>query len=236
MVLMQGKRLYGYMANLEESVRQNKPQSDVWEKIKNDEEKANIFISAMHNYAVGAAMFLSEKFDFSEYKRLLDIGGGSGAYSIILALKYDNLHATIFDLASVRKIADTNIEEFKLEKRVKTASGDIMRDELPGNFDIALLSQVIHAYGENDTKKILSSIYKKLQPGGAIIVNEFLLNDDQASPFFPALFSVTMLVESDEGMAYSKKLLRKILEETGFIEISEWQLVGPITTISAKKP
>jgi hypothetical protein len=74
-----------------------------------------------------------------------------------------------------------------------------------------------------------------LQPGGAIIINEFLLNDDEASPLFPALFSVTMLIESDEGMAYSKKLLCKILEEIGFVEISVWQLIGPITTITAKK-
>jgi ubiquinone/menaquinone biosynthesis C-methylase UbiE len=234
MVLMLGSGFENW-ENLKQVILTNSPSSEKGlAKRMEDPKQAEIFTKAMHNNAVGPAMLLSKKFDFSRFKKLLDLGGGSGAFSIILTKEYTNLEATVFELPNVCKVAERYIQEAKAE-RVKTFSGNFLKDEFPENHDIVLLSQIIHSWGAEENKTLLKKVYESLPKEGVIIINEFLLNKDKTGPLFPALFALNMLNGSENGNAYTAEEIKSWLEETGFQYLETIKLTGPISSIISKK-
>jgi 3-hydroxy-5-methyl-1-naphthoate 3-O-methyltransferase len=235
MILMQGTRLYNMWGKLDEAVKNNVPPKDVFDNLQQDNEVAKAFVSAMHNNSIGPAKALAEKIDFSKYNQLLDVGGGSGSYPIILAGQFQNLKAIIFDYKAVCEIAEQFIQSSGLQQRISTTSGDVLFDDLPRGCDVALLAQVIHSYSPDDCKRILKKIYDALTSNGLLIINEFFLADDKQGPLFPALFSVNMLIESQKGKCYSKAEVTSWLEEIGFEGAQSGDLVGPVGFLTARK-
>lgn len=234
MIVMTGTGMSNNWANLKQCILTNSPAAgDLSEHLANT-ETAKEFTRAMHNNAVAPARVLSEKIDFSEYSHLLDLGGGSGVYSIILTKKYSNLKATVFELPFVCEITKEFVEKEKADK-VETVVGDYLKDSLANDFDVALLSQVLHAHSIEDCKFLLKKIYNDMKIGGLVIVNEFLLNENKTGPKFPALFALNMLLISKSGNSYTASEISSWLEEAGFKEIKSMPLAGPVTTITAKK-
>lgn len=199
-----------------------------------DKEQAKIFTKAMHNNAVGPAIVLSRKFDFSKYKKLLDLGGGSGAYSIILTKNYSNLKSTVFDLPNVCEVAEEYIKKTN-SKKVNTFAGDFFKEEFPKGADIVLLSQIIHSFDSDKNKYLLKKIHNYLPQGGLLIINDFLLNEDKTSPLYPTLFALNMLVNSAGGNAYSEEEIKSWIKETGFEYLKTIHLTGPVTSIISKR-
>jgi len=193
-----------------------------------------IFTRAMHNGALDAANVLSEQVDLSNYKNLLDLGGGSGAYSIILTNKNKNLKASVFELPKVCEVANEYIQKLGDKSRIATMSGDYLKDQLPQGFDIVLLSQILHAHSVEDCKELIKKIYDTLPQGGLIIINEFLINSDKTSPVFQALFSLVMFLET-KGSSYTEEEIKAWLTECNFKDIRILPLSGPHTAIIAKK-
>lgn len=233
MVLLLGSGFENW-TNLKEAVLTNKSVSEGLEKRMEDPKKAEIFTKAMHNNAVGPAMILSKKFDFSKFKKLLDLGGGSGAFSIILTKEYSNLEATVFELPNVCKVAEKFIKEATAEK-VKTFSGDFLTDDFPEGNDIALFSQIFHSQGVEKSKTLLKKVYKSLPEKGVVIINEFLLNKDKTGPLFPSLFALNMLISSENGNTYTEEEIKSWLKDVGFEYLETIKLTGPISSIIAKK-
>ena len=194
-----------------------------------------LFTRAMHNNSLGPAKVLAEKLDFSKYNNLLDLGGGSGAFSIELTNKCPNLKATVYELENVCKTVEEYIEKLGNPEKVKTKIGDFLTDELPEGYDIVLLSQILHSHSINDCKKLIKKIYDILPNDGLIIINDFLLNPDKTGPVFPVLFSITMFLASSEGSAYTKEEITSWLKEGNFKDIEIIPLIGPHTAIIAKK-
>lgn len=233
MVIMFGTK--DALKDLKEAVLTDSPViKDLTERME-DTEQAKIFTKAMHSNAMGPAMVLSKKFDFSKYKKLLDLGGGSGAFSIVLSRQYSNLTATVFDLPKVCSVAKGFIKVADMESRVGILDGDFFKDELPEGYDIILISQILHSWSVEENKILLRKVYDSLPNEGVVIINEFLLNEDKTGPLFPALFALNMLVQSDGGNAYTENEIRSWLEEVGFEYLESIKLGGPVTAIVAKK-
>lgn len=194
-----------------------------------------VFTKAMHNNGVQSARLLGEKFDFSNYKNLLDLGGGSGVFSIELTNKYKNLKAMIFELPGVCKTAEEYIDRLGDSSRIKTFAGDFLKDKLQKGFDVVLISQIFHSYSDEDCKSILKKVYDVLPEKGIVIINEFLLNPDKISPVFPVLFSLNMFMNSKGGSAYTREEIEGWLKKSGF-EIIEVISLGELaTSIIAKR-
>ncbi|MGB8490676.1 MAG: methyltransferase, partial [Bacteroidales bacterium] len=108
------------------------------------EEWLFAFINAMHDRAKKQAPHQLENIDLSEVKSILDIGGGSGAYSMEFVSKRPEIEATIFDLPNVVPITKRFIEKEGYSDRLKIHPGDYTIDDLPKGFDLVFLSAVIH--------------------------------------------------------------------------------------------
>lgn len=194
-----------------------------------------IFTRAMHNVGLDPANVLSEKLDLSDYRNILDLGGGSGVYSIVLTNKNKNLKATIFELPQVCDVAEEYTQKLGDKSRITTHVGDYLKDELPKGFDVVLMSQILHSHSVEECKKMIKRAYDILPKNGLIVINEFLLNPEKTGPVFPALFSIVMFLETKEGSAYTKEQIIEWLTEGNFKYIKVLPLVGPHTVITAKK-
>ncbi len=192
------------------------------------------FTKAMHNNAQAPAKAISNLLDFSDKKHLLDIGGGSGAFSIILTNKYENLKATVIEQPTVCKTIKEYVEKEGNIDKVSILEGDYFKVEFPIH-DIALFGQIFHSNSKDQNTFLLKKVFDKLEENGIVIITEFLLDEDKAGPIFPALFTLNMLKQTKEGRAYTFSEIESWLKDVGFKNIEKQHLIGPHTAIIAYK-
>jgi len=193
---------------------------------RSDDDRED-FLLGMFNLASGIAPGLAKKMDLTGRERLLDLGGGPGTYAIHFSLENPGLTATVFDLAGTKSFAEATISRFGVGDRVDFVAGDYHKDPLPGGFDVAWLSHILHAEGPESCRNILTKAVNALKPGGLLFIHEFILNDAMDGPEFPALFSLNMLLGTQSGQSYSESQLRDMLAAAGARDIRRLDFVGP---------
>ena len=181
---------------------------------RNDEE-LEAFLMGMFNIAMGTAPVAVKEIDLSGRRRLLDLGGGPGTWAIHFCLENPQLHATVFDLPDTGPFAEKTIRRFGVEDRVVFQAGDFLADELPGRFDVAWLSQILHAENPDACRALIRKAVGAMEQGGLVMVHEFILENDLAGPLQPALFSLNMLTGTEAGRSYSERQIMDMLEEAG---------------------
>lgn len=238
LVIMLGTRLSNEWNKLKDCVLNNKsvnPTGDILD-ITGDPEKSRMFTEAMHSNSTPVAMALAELIGFSGFKGLLDVGGGSGAYPIVITGRYPGLKAVVFDDLCVCDIAQEFIKNTGASSRVDTCPGNFWTDPFPEGADSVLLGHILHGFNEEKNRILLKKIYDYLPRGGTVIIVEFLLNENKTGPLFSTLFGLNMLIETEDGRTYSESEINKMLVDTGFGDIkSKIPLFGPQSVIYGRK-
>ena len=171
------------------------------------------WIWAMHgNAANGIAQWVVKQLDLTDRNLMLDVGGGPGTYSIAMCQRFSNLRAVIWDLPQTIVIARQVIERFQMQNRIDVQEGDWNRDEFGTGYDCLFMSSVMHGPG-SQAEVMLGKEMRALEPGGLLIVQEFLLNNDNSGPLPAALFN--LMVGS-----YTVNELVTLIRSTGFIDVS----------------
>jgi len=217
-------RLMPSWALLPETIRTGK-QSRQWTMC--DDDGRSDFLMGMFNVAMGIAPVAAKAIDLPGAKRFLDLGGGPGTYAIQFCLANPELAATVFDLPGTRPFAEKTAADFGVSNRVNFASGNYLTDPVPGGFDVAWLSQILHAEGPDNAALIVKKAAQALTPGGLLFIHEFMLNDAKDGPEHAALFSLNMLLGTKNGQAYSEKELRDMLTQAGAKDIVKLDFRGP---------
>jgi SAM-dependent methyltransferase len=225
--------------SLDRGMRTNRPQvyggQDIFEEHAAHEERARSFTLAMHSASIGPALAWPELVDLSNCRRFLDIGGGSGAHSIGVALKWPNLQAVVFDIPPVCEVANELIGQQELNRRISTHVGD-MWDESPfPDADVHFYSNIYHDWPPEKGQFLTAKSYESLDPGGRIILHEVVFNDDKTGPFPVAAFNISMLQVS-EGEQYSGSELATMLTDAGFQDAQVTPAFGYNSLITAIKP
>ena len=182
-------------------------------------EDRSAFIGAMHVAAKRISTKIAEAYDLSPFKKLLDIGGGSGAYTIAFLKKNPKLNAVIFDLESVIPITKEKIAESGLQNRVRFVSGNFYEDTLPDGCDLALLSAIIHQNSPQQNLALYRKINHVLDPGGSLIIRDHIMDESRTNPPAGALFALNMLVNTPAGDTYTFNEVKDTMEAAGFAEI-----------------
>jgi (2Fe-2S) ferredoxin/predicted O-methyltransferase YrrM len=190
-------------------------------------EWTTAFIAAMHKNALLRAPQVARVIGTGGIHRMLDVGGGSGAYSIAFARSNPDLHSEIFDLPDVVKIAQTHIDEAGLADRITTREGDMRKDDFSNDHDLVFVSAICHMNSPAQNKELFKKSYGALNPGGRIVVQDFILNDDKTAPKTAAIFALNMLVGTESGSSYSEKEYKAWLTEAGFEDIKIIRPPGP---------
>ncbi|MFE0592330.1 methyltransferase [Micromonospora echinospora] len=185
-----------------------------------DPEMLALFWEAMYSTSAFTARALGGTYDFGAHRRLLDVGGGAGAFPIELCRQYPELRATVFDLPHVTAKAEAKVDAVGLADRIGTASGNFLTDRaLPTGHDVILLSMILHDWDEAQNRSILAKCHDALPSGGAIVICELLLNDERTGPPAAALMGMTMLVETEGGRNYSGAEYAAWLTDAGFTDV-----------------
>lgn len=185
------------------------------------------FIAAMHRNAAERAPQVVRAVGVEGVRRMLDVGGGSGAYSIAFAQASPVLEADILDVAAVVPIAQRHIEKAGLAGRIHLRVGDLSKDQLGEGYDLVFVSAICHMLGPEENRDLLRRCYQALAPGGRAVIQDFLLEPDKTTPKFAALFAINMLVGTRAGSSYSEPEYTGWLAEAGFDEIRRVRLAGP---------
>ena len=193
------------------------------------------FIAAMHRNARERAPQVVRAVGTEGVRRMLDVGGGSGAYSIAFAQAAGELHAEILDRPDVLAIARGHIERAGLAARIATRAGDLRSDALGAGYDLILILAICHMLGPDENRDLLRRSFRALAPGGRVAIQDFILEEDKTAPKAAALFSLNMLVGTAEGASYNESEYRGWLREAGFRDISRIRLPGPGGVILAGK-
>jgi SAM-dependent methyltransferase len=182
-------------------------------------EDAKTFLSAQHDGSASLGYALARRFDFSPFACLLDLGGGTGTYTIEILKHYPHLNAIVFDFPPVCAMAESALQAAGLSHRVSTVGGDYERDPLPTGPDVVVWSGNLHASSPERCRDILTKLRALLPAHGAILIHDYLLDDAGTGPLIPALLALHMTLVSEHGQVYSSAELRDLLTQTGFTDI-----------------
>lgn len=233
-VVMHFANLWKYWSTLTDCVRAGTSVA-YQEFTERDAAWTEPFIAAMHHNACARAPHVVQAVGATGLRRMLDVGGGSGAYSIAFAQANPALEVELFDLPTVLPIAERHIAAAGLSHRIRTRAGDLRTDWLGENFDLIFISAICHMLGPEENLSLLRRCYEALAPAGRVVISDFLLSADKTAPKFGALFALNMLVATQQGNSYSEEEYREWLRQAGFVEIRRVPLPGPAELMMGRR-
>jgi len=224
-IIMHHHHLLESWSKLDQAVTSGKPQRSRSSYSK--EEWRESFLMGMFNMAMGLAPRIVPVIDVSNRAHLLDLGGGPGTYAIHFCLNNERLRASVYDLPTTRPFAERTIQQFKLADRIDFMDGNYLEDPVEGRYDVAWLSHILHGEGPQACRMIIQKAVDALEPGGMIIIHEFILNNSMDGPLFPALFSLNMLLGTESGQSYSEEQIIDMLTAAGARDIRRLAIKSP---------
>jgi cyclopropane fatty-acyl-phospholipid synthase-like methyltransferase len=202
-----------------------------------DAAEARSLTEAGYTGSQGTARRMARRFDFSPYHHLLDLGGGSGVYSIEACRQNPELRATVFDAPNVCVVAREFIEKAGLANRIDTVGGDFTRDPLPSGADVVLLCGNLHAYDSDTANHVIRKAYDVLPSGGGMILCDYMINAERTGPAVSAFLSVSLCFRGGAGKVHDAHEFRAYLEAAGFrVEKVEEFVPGSLGWATARKP
>ncbi len=235
-MIMHHHHLVESWSRLDESVRTGKAVEEL--RPASNESQRESFLMGMFNIAMATAPSLVPTIDIPGKKHLLDLGGGPGTYAIHFCKHNPGLRATIFDQHTTRPFAEQTIARFNLADAIDFKGGNFLEDPIPGFYDVVWLSHILHGDAPQDCDRIVQKAGLALEPGGTILIHDFILDNTRDGPLFPALFSLNMLVRTEGGQAYSEAEIMAMLAKAGMDDIKRTPYRGPMDSgiIMATKP
>lgn len=230
--------LYEVWGKLPRAVRENAPAMPAGTILGDDPGRTRNFVYGMHDRAIGIARSLTTCIDLSDRRRLLDVGGGPGTYSLLLAQRFAELHADVLDLPEVVAISREIIAEHGLEERVRVIPGSYIETDFESGYDVVLMSGMLHRETPETCRTLLAKAYEALVEGGQVVAADvFFDTDAKDTPPFAALFALNMMLTSENGSAHAKTELAAWMANAGFVDVETRPLPPPMphSIVSAVK-
>ncbi len=232
--LMHSNHLWNTWSNLTQVVKTGKSAHST-EINERGEEWLFPFINAMHDRAKKQAPPQLANIDLSKINSVLDIGGGSGAYSMEFVTLKPEIEATVFDLPNVIPITKKFIGKEGFSGRIKTHTGDYTTENLPKGFDLVFLSAIIHSNSLETNRELIIKCYQALNSNGNIVIQDWIMNNDRTQPTSGAIFAINMLVGTEEGDCFTDQEVTEILNNAGFKNISILKFESGLSQVIAQK-
>ena len=209
--------LWQSWSQLTSVVKEGKPAER--DRTEMDQAQRKAFIGAMDVAGRDLSVRLADTFDASRFKRFLDIGGASGTYIIAFLRKNPHMTGVLFDLPQVIPIARERMEAEGFTNRIDLIAGDYNEDALPSGCDLALLSAIIHQNSLAENHSLFKKIFETLDPGGVLLIRDFIMDSSRTTPKGGALFALNMLVNTAGGDTYTFAEVSETLQKAGFINV-----------------
>jgi predicted O-methyltransferase YrrM len=234
-------RLFRFWDDLGPALKTGQPQNEVkhsqkpvFETLYEDLPRLEQFMGAMSGLSRGNFAALADKFDFSKYQALCDVGGATGLLSMLVAKRHPHIKCISFDLPAVEPIAKKAIAREGLADRIQTAAGDFFHDPLP-KADVITMGMILHDWNLEKKKHLIKAAYNALPENGALIAVENIIDDDRRENVFGLLMSLNMLIEFGDAFDFSGADFWEWCKEAGFKSYEVLHLAGPCSAAIAYK-
>lgn len=238
---MANARLYRFWADLTSALKTGLPQNEIketgksmFESLYADPARLEQFMDAMSGISMGNFMAFADKFDFSNYKTMADIGGATGQLSTIVASRHAHMRCRTCDLAAVQPIAERRVRAKNADGRVTAESIDFFADEFP-KADLITMGMILHDWNLADKKMLIAKAYRALPVGGALIAIENIIDDERRENAFGLMMSLNMLIEFGEAFDFTGAQFTEWCKEAGFSRCEIIPLAGPASAAVAYK-
>src|SRR5688500_11874029 len=237
--LKYARDLYPAWGAFTDLVRTGHPTMPPQTILGDDKAKTRAFVMAMHERARGIGSVLPHNVDLRGRRRLIDIGGGPGTYSVALCRQTPGLTSTVLDRPGVLEVARELIDAAGFADRVTLMPGDYLKTPFGTGFDAVLLSGMMHRETPDNVNLLLKKAFQALEPGGMVMVSDVFFEDDRMNtPPFATSFALNMMLTSDHGSAHAKTAMERWMAANGFTNITRHDMPkpNPHTLIIGAKP
>jgi 2-polyprenyl-3-methyl-5-hydroxy-6-metoxy-1,4-benzoquinol methylase len=238
---MANARLYRFWGDLTEALKTGEPQNEikhtgepVFKKLYSDPKRLEQFLNAMSGVSTANFRAFAQKFDFSRYRTLCDVGGATGRLSIIAAKQHPHLRCTTVDLPEVTPIAQRQIAASGLSDRISVKSVDIFAEQLP-RADVITMGMILHDWNLEKKMQLIRAAFDALPPGGAFAVIENLIDDARRENAFGLMMSLNMLIEFGDAFDFTAADFFGWCRSVGFRKTEVIPLTGPASAGVAYK-
>jgi ribosomal protein L11 methylase PrmA len=184
----------------------------------------------------GSGRRFIKQVDLSKRKKIMDLGGGSGAYSIVAAQAHPQLSAVVFDLPPVVEVTKDFITNNNVEDQVTTQGGDFTRDSFPQDCDVAIMASNLPQYNREIIKQVIQKAFDALLPGGEMHLIGEMLDDDRAGPLDAAIWGLYEVMSNSTGIAHSRADCVSYFEQAGFASVTVHDFIpGILVRVTGSK-
>lgn len=207
------------LLKLDEAVLTSGPTIKPLEHIGGDRDSTRSFTLSMHNYASLRGKELADFLSTQGCRSLLDLGCGPGTYAFHLGMRNPGLELYLADHPVVLETTREIQARYPLKNAVHYVPLDALKDEIPGSYDLILVSNMLHGLGEHASRALLKRVYRSVNPGGSVVVQAQYLRDDRLGGRWPIFLDLIQLCVTPEGRNHTPKETRQWLEEAGFKDV-----------------
>ncbi|HUB79210.1 MAG TPA: methyltransferase [Bryobacteraceae bacterium] len=230
--------VYPAWGRLADFARSGKPVERPELHLGEDAQRTRTFVLSMHGRTLGIGRAIVPMLDLKGRRRLLDVGGGPGTWSVLIAQAHPEIHCKVLDLPPVAAIAAELIARQGMSSRVETLPGSYHDTPFPADVDVVNFFGMLHQESPENIRKLMRKAYDALQPGGLVQVLDMMTDATRTEPRFSALFAVNMALTTQNGWVFSDADLRSWMEEAGFVDFACRPVPPPMPhwLATARKP
>lgn len=198
-----------------------------------DDELQEVLSDGIEAVLAGPARALPEAADFSAHRRLLDVGGGTGSWSMAVARRWPHIRATIFELPVTAGIAKHRVQDAGLNDRIDVVEGDAMAGPVPSGYDVILVANLLHYWSPEENRALLGRLRAAVDEGSRLLLADFWTDPTHTKPLMAALMAGEFAVHLRNGDVYSVEEVAEWLAATGWEVVDHATLAGPQSLIVA---
>jgi len=234
-------RLYPFWGDLHEGLKTGKAQNEtkhggagVFEELYSKPDRLEQFMDAMAGISYGNFAAFAEKFDFSKYKTMVDVGGATGLLSTLVVKANPHMTSTTTDLPAATEIAKRNLDSAGLADKVGAQPIDFFADPIP-SADVVTMGMILHDWNLENKMMLIRKAYDALPEGGAFVAIENIIDDARRENAFGLMMSLNMLIEFGEAFDFTHADFDKWCREVGFKRTECVHLARPASAVVAYK-
>ena len=232
--LQVGRQMYGLLDQIENALQGRMEEGDTasYAEWFSDPEEARLYSESQHAGSLGPARQLSGALDLKGARRMLDVGGGTGAFAITLCKDNPDLSATIVEFPNVAKLGDEYVEKAGLSDRISYIMGNALETDWPGEQDVILMSYLLSGVPGEAHVDLIRRAYDRLAPGGRLLIHDFVVEKDRSGPKLAALWQLQHTAFTPEARSLDAGWLDVALDEIGFKDVQVAPLIPKMTMLA----
>ena len=229
-----GEQMYGLLDQVEDALDDSLPPeaTSSYAEWFSDPEQARLYSESQHAGSLGPARQLVKAVDLSGATRMLDVGGGTGAFAITLCKANPGLTATIVDFPNVAAVGRDYVARAGLEDRIRYIEGDAGQTEWPDGQDVVLMSYLLSGVPAEAHESLLARAFAHLRPGGQLLLHDFVVNADRSGPRLAALWQLQHTAFTPRARSVDAGWLEGALRGAGFINVEIGPMIPEMTMLA----